>query len=169
MTPQKPLVMLPYESVGAFNRRVESTMRPSIDIAIKASKSANKKRAAKKPKLDDPSVLADAIKANETNPKGKGKEAIDPLIPKPKPQIVRTGPTEFARPSQIKNITDIAMAPPTLKKRKIVSTSDPLPAHRMPVSEGIRVAMEREREKAVQGYRVLKEKRELEQRAEQAL
>lgn len=162
--------MLPYESVGAFNRRVESTMRPSIDIAIKASKSANKKRAAKKTKLDDPSVLADNELAGTTNAtKGKSKEAIDPLIPKPKPQIVRNGPTEFARPSQIKNITDIAMAPPTLKKRKLVSTSDPLPAHRMPVSEGIRMAMERDREKAVQGYRVLKEKREAEQRAEQAL
>ena len=147
-------------------------MRPSIDIAIKASKSANKKRAAKKPKLDDPSILADAQKASElagTTPKGKGKESIDPLVPKPKPQIIRTGPTEFARPSQIKNITDIAMAPPTLKKRKIVSTSDPLPAHRMPVSEGIRMVMEREREKAVLGYRVLKEKREAEQRAEQGL
>lgn len=162
--------MLPYESLGAFNRRVESTLRPDIDVAIKASKSANKKRSAKKSKLVDPSLVDDAATAAAAKPNAKGgKPSLDPLVPPPKPQIVRNGPTEFARPSQIKNITDVAMAPPTLKKRKdfALSMSDPLPGHRMPVSASIKLAMEREREKAVNSYRLMKEKRDAEQRKEQ--
>lgn len=165
---QKPLEPLPYESLRTFNRRVETALRPSIDVAIKASKVANKKATAKKPKPDPslPSTSSTSATAPVTATiTSKGKLAVDPLVPK-----LRQGPTEFTRATQIKNILDIAMAPPTLKKQRQVTVAAPtaaLPSHRLPVSESLKRAMEVEREKAVGAYRVLKEQREKEQREEQ--
>jgi hypothetical protein len=164
---QKPLEPLPYESLSKFNRRVETALRPDIDIAIKASKAANKKATAKKPKPVDPSLVADSVTASTSSATKSSKIAIDPLVPLAK---FKNTMKEFAPLNQTKNILDIAMAPPALKKQRQVTvgaTTDPLPSHRLPVSESIKRAMEIEREKAVVNYRLLKEKREKEQRAEQ--
>lgn len=181
---QKPLTPLPYESLAAFNRRVEIALRPSIDTAIRGAKATKKaaalaaKNAAKEHKKAsqiDPSVAADAAVASGSgsgSAKGKGtatispNDSVDPLVPKPK---VRTGPTEFAPVSQRKDIKDIAMAPPSLKKARRGleengSTSLPLPSSRLPISQAQKLEMEREREKAIRVYRELKEKREREQR-----
>lgn len=89
------------------------------------------------------------------------------MIPLPKH---RHTAKDFAVASQIRDITDIAMAPPTLKKQRkatVGGTNDPLPSHRMPISASIQRAMEIEREKAIVNYRILKEKREAEQRLAQ--
>lgn len=164
--------MLPYESLSAFNRRVEIALRPSIDTAIRGAKASKKALAAKsKIKKVAPGDPALAIEADK---KGKGKgpnESIDPMVPPVKPAKVRTGPTEFKEASQIRNITDVAMAPPTLKKARRgieggMSTNDPIPLGRMPVSDDLKKRMEFEREKAVRMYREMKEKRDSEQREE---
>jgi hypothetical protein len=172
-------VPLPYESLSAFNRRVEITLRPTIDTAIRGAKAskralaeANKKaRKDKKAALVDPSVAADA----EKSAKGKGKvsqdDSIDPLVP---PVKVRSGPTEFAVASQKRSITDVAMAPPALKKARRgqpanASISDAMPQSRLPIGDGMKLMMERERAKAIEAYRTMKANRDVEQKAEQGL
>lgn len=131
------------------------------------------KSKIKKVALADPSVVADAATANG---KGKGKvspnDSIDPLVPPVRKEKVRNGPTEFQEASQRRSITDVAMAPPTLKKarrgQEVQSMNAPIAIGKMPVSNELKQIMEFEREKAVKMYRVLKEKREKEQRESQA-
>lgn len=171
---QKTFVPLPYESLPAFNRRVEIALRPTIDTAIRGAKASKKLAAekakkafkAKKAALADPSLVADAATANKGKGKATAETSVDPLVP---PVKVRNGRTEFAEASQVRSITDVAMAPPTLKKARRgaapnASTSAPMPAGRMPVSDGLKKIMELEREKAVRMYREMKEKRDKEQR-----
>ena len=179
---QKPLVPLPYESLSAFNRRVEITLRPTIDTEIRGAKAtkralaesvkkARKESKEKKAALLDPSLAADAEKSG----KGKGKvsqnDSIDPLVP---PVKVHRGPTEFAEASQKRSITDVAMAPPALKKARRgqavnASINDAMPQSRLPIGDGMKMMMERERARAIETYRNMKAKRESDQRAEQGL
>jgi len=171
------MVALPYESLSAFNRRVEIALRPSIDTAIRHSKaSSSKSKNAKK----SAAAAAAAAEADEMPKEGEeitsgnqkktkvatAEESIDPHAKK---QKVRTGPTEFEEPSQRRSVSDVVQAPPTLKKarRGLAPTTraeQALPVHRQPVSEGLRLMMAAEREKAVKAYRDMKEQRDAEQR-----
>lgn len=67
-------------------------------------------------------------------------------------------------------MSDVVQAPPVLSKskrgQKVTTVTEPLPASRMPVSGALKAMMEQEREKAVAAYRVMKEQREKDQRAE---
>lgn len=171
------LTPLPYESLSTFNRRVEVALRPSIDTAIRASKASSQKKKGKKAAPlkpeDDPEQNADLAGPEPTSSstvKGKTKEkatpttSVDPFVPKK-----RNGPTEFEEATQVRNVMDIVQAPPTLTKAKRglkgTSITEALPASRMPVSGALKMMMEAEREKAIKGYREMKEKRDSEQRA----
>lgn len=166
--------MLPYETLGEFNRRVEVALRPSIDSAIrgaKASSAKGKKDKAQAKKDRAAALLAAAAdaKAKADDPDGtaaaKPKAApVDPFVPPVKERPLK----EFAEASQKRRIGDVAMAPPTLKKARRGgdvdgSMHDAIPIGRMPMSEGLKKIMELEREKAVRLYRDLKEKRDAEQ------
>ena len=164
-----------YETLSAFNRRVEVAMRPSIDSAIRASKaSSSKKKGAAKKAAPEAAEAAEVEEEDVTSKeggrgdkKGKAKATVDPFVPRPKPQHVE--PKEFAVASNKRSLTDIVTAPPTLKKAKRgveagPSMHDPIPSGRMPVSGEIKKMMEMEREKAVRLYRELKERRELEKK-----
>ena len=167
---------LPYESLSAFNRRVEITLRPEINTAIRHSKaSSTKSKNAKKAKAADgegdemPKEGEAITSGNQKKTKvATAEESVDPFAKK---QKVRTGPTEFEEASLRRNVNDVVQAPPTLKKarRGVAPTTraeQALPAHRQPVSEAIKLMMEAEREKAIKQYRGLKEQREAEQREE---
>ncbi|GAA5928299.1 uncharacterized protein JCM15063_003843 [Sporobolomyces koalae] len=101
----------------------------------------------------------------------------------------RTGKTEFDTTSQIKRVNDVNLAPPTLAKparkgllaKALHSASDgttgsrfalgeggqlrlagmeePVGRHRLPVDPVMKALLDRERERAVQTYRELKEKK----------
>ncbi|KAL8292663.1 hypothetical protein RQP46_001275 [Phenoliferia psychrophenolica] len=176
---KKPLEMLPYESLASFNRRVEVALRPSIDSAIRGAKlsSAKGKREKVQLKKDRAAALAAAATAKADAaeeaaggaPKEKKKAPVDPFVPPVKERPAR----EFEVASQRRNIGDVAMAPPTLKKARRgieagPSAHDTMPTGRMPVSDGLKKIMELEREKAVSMYRAMKEKRDSAQLAAQA-
>lgn len=171
---QKTLEMLPYESLAAFNRRVEVALRPSIDSAIRGAKasSAKGKREKVQLKKDRAAALAAAelakkAAAEEAAGGAKVKKApVDPFVPPVKEKPIR----EFEVASQKKSITDVAMAPPTLAKARRgidagPSAHDTMPTGRMPVSDSLKKIMELEREKAVSMYRAMKDKRDKEQLA----
>ncbi|KAK4705478.1 hypothetical protein P7C70_g733, partial [Phenoliferia sp. Uapishka_3] len=168
---KKTLEMLPYESLAAFNRRVEVALRPSIDSAIRGAKASSAKGKKEKvlAKKERAAALAAAALAKKEaeeealNPGGaaKKKAPVDPFVPPVKERPVR----EFEEASQRKMVGDVVMAPPTLKKpmRKGdagPSAHDAMPAGRMPVSDNLKKIMEAEREKAVRMYRDMKEKRD---------
>ncbi|SCV71192.1 BQ2448_2780 [Microbotryum intermedium] len=109
-----------------------------------------------------------ATGAPTANPSKKAKkdsqEVFDPFAKRQAPARA----TEFKVASQIRRVGDVVDAPPTLKKGKrgqtnVTRMNEPLPASRMPVSGALKALMEAEREKAIQGYRELKERREKEQ------
>lgn len=164
------MTMLPYESLSAFNRRVEIALRPSIDTAIRHSKasSAKQKNAAKAAKAakaeqhKDSALPAEGEAITSGNQKTtKVATAAESVDPHAKKERVRTGPTEFAEASQRRSVADVVQAPPTLKKamRRVAPATraeQALPVHRQPVSESIRAMMEVEREKAIKVYREMK-------------
>ena len=168
--------MLPYESLASFNRRVEIALRPSIDSAIRGAKASSAK--GKREKVQAKKDRAEALAAAELAKKEAAEEAaggvkkkapVDPFVPPVKERPAR----EFESASQRKNITDVAMAPPTLKNHRRgvdagPSAHLPIPIGRMPVSDGLKKIMELEREKAVAQYRAMKERRDQEQREAQA-
>lgn len=175
-TQKATLTPLPYESLGAFNRRVEMALRPSIDTAIRASKASAQKKKAKKAapgdkkegaeaEADDPAKqdTTTTTHTGKVKPKATPATSVDPFA---KPA---RAPREFEEASQRKSVTDVVQAPPVLsragRKQKTTTVTEPLPASRMPVSGALKAMMEQEREKAVAAYREMKEKREKEQRA----
>ncbi|KDE06594.1 hypothetical protein MVLG_03090 [Microbotryum lychnidis-dioicae p1A1 Lamole] len=106
--------------------------------------------------------------ASTATPAKKAKkdtqEVFDPFAKRQAPARA----TEFKVASQIRRVGDVVDAPPTLKKGKrgqtnVTRMNEPLPASRMPVSGALKALMEAEREKAIQGYQELKERREKEQ------
>lgn len=184
-SPQQKVALtpLPYESLSTFNRRVEATLRPTIDTAIRASKASalkkkNKDRKGKKVGTgldgdgggddDDDGEAHDesktTTKAGKTKPKPTPKESIDPYIPPPRQPGGPARPTEFEEASQRRSVVDVVQAPPSLslprRGKNAVGVNEPLPASRMPVSAAVKAMMEKERERAVAAYRQLKEQRE---------
>ncbi|KAI0259928.1 hypothetical protein BC834DRAFT_926055 [Gloeopeniophorella convolvens] len=137
----------PGESLKHFNRRVEDDMRPLMRSAIKTS--AATERKGKKPAAGAKDQQPDA-----TGKKSKmqsSEDAEDAAAPADKH---RDRPKEFATTSSAapRRLNDVAMAPPELKRLRAARRSGVL-------SMAQRAMMETEREKAIQRYREMKERK----------
>ncbi|KAK4049076.1 hypothetical protein OIO90_005546 [Microbotryomycetes sp. JL221] len=142
-TQQQALKPLPYESLSAFNRRVEQTLRPDITSAIRHSTQKHQKDKNNKKKTngdaDDDEIDSDEVDKEfkeTTTKRGKVKarptpeQSVDPHARKSKdatstgnskqklyvPPPRRDGTarmTEFEEASLRRDVRDVVDAPPT--------------------------------------------------------
>lgn len=179
--------ILPGESLTHFNRRVESNMRPLVRTAMSASsaqqrkvkkeeeeaksatnaaKAANNVSKKQSSRLEKDSDEEEVIKKEKSsNKEKKAPEKLASTIP---PQRIRA--TEFATAdtSTPRRLNDVAMAPPTLSRVPRTKPSDPNrnsdTTNKKSLADGVlsmaqKAMMEQERERAIQRYRELKERR----------
>ncbi|TDL25433.1 hypothetical protein BD410DRAFT_639513 [Rickenella mellea] len=147
------LKILPGESLGHFNKRVEDDMRPVVRSAIRGAKSTP--------------LLAKTSVTNITE--SKRKSITDPDINAPvyaESKPARTSKTDFDKllSSAPKRLNDIAQAPPTFKSlprgAKQASQNAKKDGERSKsdvISMAQKAMMEVEREKAIERYRAMKE------------
>ena len=72
--------------------------------------------------------------------------------------VVGKGKTEFAEREDRRRVNDVAEAPPSLSRLPRKATKDGT-LGRLPVSESVRKVMEAERQRAIDVYRQMKQKR----------
>ncbi|KIM20990.1 hypothetical protein M408DRAFT_81193 [Serendipita vermifera MAFF 305830] len=165
---EAPLHLLPGESLGSFNRRVEDNMRPQMRLAVQTGQAnARRQNAVEK---EERAARKEAKSTAETQKDTKGKTqegSATPLAP-PSGKDAR-GKTEFDSVSsqKPKRLNDIVAAPPDLqallKKNKVLQKTKKggeVFGKNDIISPEQKRMMEVEREKAIKRYRELKEKKQ---------
>jgi len=145
-----PLKIMPGETLGQFNRRIEDELRPGLRAAIKSSSSvarrARSDETKSKPRLNETSI-------------GKDTEAPITMTSSPTSTKRRMTKTEFDTRPKMTRLNDVAMAPPALGKatRKVPERNTGTGV----LSIEQKQEMEAERERVVRRYRELKETKRL--------
>lgn len=156
--------IMPNESLGDYNRRVESLLRPGVSRAIKDASRAGKINSKSKSKSADvdPSTSTSHDKSSKSGSKGKAKHDIsDP------PKLLPT------QPNGIKRLNDIVTAPPSLLHLKGLKSSGndggsvwtARESGKEVLNLGQRRLLEVERERVVGLYRDMKARRLAESQA----
>ncbi|KZO94266.1 hypothetical protein CALVIDRAFT_600182 [Calocera viscosa TUFC12733] len=125
---KEDLKLRPGETLGDFNRRVDQAMTPRI----RTSKASKAKAAAA------------AAAANEP-------------VPAAFPSIKKERKTDFDAVPKPRRLNDIAVAPPSLTNLPRNAAKNPSKKAENVVSMATKVALEEERTKVVERYRMLKE------------
>jgi hypothetical protein len=143
------------------NRRVEDEMRIPVAEAMHTSRNTNKK-ALKREKVARTANIAKNTAAN-TQP-ATPQSTSTPATPAPAPASTRK--TEFDKRAPTRRLNDIVQAPPNLTKlprgaSKRTAQGGGAVAFKTNgvISMAQKQKMEEEREKAIQRYRELKERR----------
>lgn len=190
---------MPYESLSAFNRRVEQTLQPEIASAIRNSKASASKKAGKKTKakadvasddegsdeFDDNEQATMTTKHGKTRARPTPSESRDPFVShkrqkqhpdddsdKPGKQKLAVPPprrdgaprmTDFAEPTQRRSVNDVVSAPPVLpkagRKLRVAGMEDAIGHGRLPIGQALKDALDKERQRAIEQYRALKERK----------
>lgn len=164
---QKPKVpgIMPHESLGDYNRRVESALRAGVSQAIKSANKAKGEQAkeVKRAKEERKAAAQAGVTETETESRGTKRkhDASDAAI-------------EFKTKEGPRRLNDIAQAPPSLPKLKVArdegSTSvwTAKGKGKSGLSAGQERIMEVERERVIAQYRAMKAAREVEREKERA-
>lgn len=146
----------PNESLGEYNRRIEALLRPGVSGAIKkaaAAQGAQKKQAEDEKKAR---IAKAQGKVVEEESKEEEEEEFKPNKP------VKA----FAELPTRRRLNDIALAPPSLPKMRMVEKTAKKGGMkgggRDPLNAGQKRIMEEERERVVLMYRELKARKEAE-------
>lgn len=162
--------IMPHESLGEYNRRVESIMRAGVSQAIK---SANKTKAEQ----EKQARLAKEERRRLAQTGGKAgtdsKADTAPASGKRK-HDVSDAALEFAEKSGPRRLNDIAQAPPSLPTLRVARDDNQKSVwtakgkERLGLSVGQERIMEEERERVIKQYREIKAKKEGAREAERA-
>lgn len=175
--------IIPGESLGDFNRRLEEHMRPAVTQAMK---DANAKKAEEARKLalekkERREAQKEAKRRKDAGlsavKRGESDDEEEPAADKKGSSGKRTrnedldsddeskdrkrGKTEFEKPAVRHSILDVMTAPPVLPKLKKSTKATPssifAPINRNPFNAGQQRILEEERERVIARYRDLKE------------
>ena len=188
---------MPYESLSAFNRRVEQTLQPEIASAIRNSKASAFKKSGKRTKAKTDGALDDeggsdefdedeqatmTTKHGKTRARPTPSESRDPFVSHKRqkqqsddntdkqklavPPPRRDGAprmTDFAEPTQRRSVNDVVSAPPVLpkagRKLRVAGMEDAVGHGRLPIGQALKDALDKERQRAIEQYRALKERK----------
>ncbi|KAF8314952.1 hypothetical protein DL93DRAFT_2057807 [Clavulina sp. PMI_390] len=150
-----PNKILPGESLGHFNKRIEADFRPSVRAAVKSS-SATIRRTVKDSKNTAISSKKSTITEDDSDPSGSSKptSSAKSLVGRDP----RARKTEFESLPTKTRLNDVAQAPPILSRatRKAPSKAAGS-AEALGLSMAQKAAMEIERETVIRRYREMKE------------
>ena len=172
--------IMPHESLGEYNRRVESVMRSGVSQAIKSANKtkAEQEKAARLAKEErrkasmagKPDPLLASSKSEGDNEKGSAAKSSGTK----RKHDVTDAPLEFAEKSGPRRLNDIAQAPPSLPKLRVARDDDKgsmwtaKGKGRLGLSAGQERIMEEERERVIKQYREIKARKEAGREAERA-
>ena len=181
------------ESLGDYNRRIESLLRPGVSKAIKSAQSvrtqqvrdAKEAKQRRKQGIPDPALAKDTPTSANTDvkPGAKGK-ATDESDDKPKNRGGKvhdvSDPAKEFKSTERRRLNDIVQAPPMLahlkkgmgpggkKKASGGETSAWKATGRTPLNAGQVRILNAERERVVKAYREIKAEREVKRAAARA-
>ncbi|GHJ88289.1 hypothetical protein NliqN6_4691 [Naganishia liquefaciens] len=188
--------IIPGESLGDYNRRLEDHMRPAVTQAMRdanakraeeerklasekkarreAQKEAKRRKDAGLPKPDkeEAAVVAADEERGVGGREASGKRGRDEEASgsDTEGQTPKRGKTEFDKAPQRHSILDVMTAPPVLpklkKQKKAAPSSIFAPIGRNPFNAGQQRILEEERERVVARYRELKEKQRFDKERE---
>lgn len=161
----------PNETLGEYNRRVESLMRGSVNRAIKSAEQlkgqqiqalkAEKaaRRAAAQQGLPPPPP-GSSFTSNPAPAGGAGGKGRQPSSsPEPEEKTFAAAPGR-------RRLNDVALAPPQLPKMRQAKKHASEIGSKIPLNAGQKRIMEEERERVIAMYRDMKAKKEAERKAE---
>ena len=174
----KPAVpgIMPHETLGEYNRRVESIMRAGVSQAIKSAgrvKAEQEKEArrAKEERKERAAAIrrGEAAAAGASNGKasGKGEDKEGAARGTKRKHDASDAAIEFKTKEGPRRLNDIAQAPPSLPSLKVAKSDGASKSvwaakgkARLGLSAGQERIMEEERERVIKQYREMKAAKE---------